>query len=125
MPFLITLTEDEKASLPKFGDKSLAFVKKALELAKSNPDFLPRNFDVAKFEKDVVLYDQMSSIMQRMSLAMNKMSYTFREVGAEGYSGGLIVYNSAKQAGKDAGGLESVMDELGKRFYKKYADKKS
>jgi hypothetical protein len=124
MPFLITLTDEEKASLPKFGDKSLGFVKKTLELAKKNPDFLPRNFDEAEFEKDVILYEQLYSIIQPMTMLMGKMSDTFREVGAESYIGGLVVYNSAKQADKDTGGLESVMDEIGKRFSRKLSSKK-
>jgi hypothetical protein len=46
LPFLIDLTADERKSLPKLGDKSRAFVIKALEVATQNPDFLPRSFNV-------------------------------------------------------------------------------
>ena len=42
LPFLIDLTADDRKALPKMGDKSRAFVSKALEVTTQNPDFLPR-----------------------------------------------------------------------------------
>jgi len=41
LPFLVDLNASERKSLPKMGDKSRAFVSKALEVATQNPDFLP------------------------------------------------------------------------------------
>jgi hypothetical protein len=46
LPFLVDLTADERKALPKMGDKSRAFVSKALEVATQNPDFLHRSFDL-------------------------------------------------------------------------------
>jgi len=43
MPYLTDLTLEQRKALPKMGDGSTAFVRKALELAKQNPDFLPRS----------------------------------------------------------------------------------
>jgi hypothetical protein len=43
LPFLIDLTADERKALPKMGDKSRAFVTKALEVGTQNPNFLPRS----------------------------------------------------------------------------------
>ena len=45
LPFLIDLSAEERKALPKMGDKSRAFVGKALEVATQNPEFLPRSFD--------------------------------------------------------------------------------
>lgn len=33
LPFLINLTQEERIQIPKMGDKTVAFVEKALELA--------------------------------------------------------------------------------------------
>lgn len=41
MPFVVNLTSEERASLLKMGDKSLAFVTKAREYAKSNKNLVP------------------------------------------------------------------------------------
>ena len=121
MPFLISLTLEERKSLAKFGDRSLAFVTKALELAIQRTDILPRNFDVNEFKKDVDLYNQLYSITQPLSLMLEKLDDTQKEVGSEAYSAALIVYQSAKMSGSDLGGLESVLDDLGKRFSRKTA----
>jgi hypothetical protein len=40
------------------GDKSRAFVSKALEVARQNPDFLPRSFDLDEMKRDVELLDR-------------------------------------------------------------------
>jgi hypothetical protein len=39
LPFLIDLSAEERKALPKMGDKSRAFVSKAMEVATQNPDF--------------------------------------------------------------------------------------
>ncbi len=119
LPFLITLTPAEKAKMPGFGDKSLAFARKTLALAQKQQDFLPRSFSVEEMEKDVNLYEDLYSIIQPMSLLMEKLYDTFRKVGVEAYEAARIVYGSAKQAGKNTGGLDAIMDDIGKRFARK------
>ena len=48
LPFLIDLTTEDRRTIVKMGDKSRAFVSKALEVATQNPEFLPRSFDFCK-----------------------------------------------------------------------------
>ncbi len=119
LPFLITLTYDERKSLPKLGDKTLAFVTKSLELANQRPDILPGNLSVAEFGKDVTLYTQLYSVIQSLTLLMEKLEDTQVIAGSEAYSAALIVYQTAKISGADLGGLEAVLDDLAKRFAKK------
>jgi len=38
--FTIVLTSDERHSLPAMGDKTVAFLEKALDMAKNNPQLL-------------------------------------------------------------------------------------
>lgn len=56
LPFLVDLSADDRKALPKMGDKSRAFVSKALEVATQNPEFLPRSFDIDEMRKDVQLF---------------------------------------------------------------------
>ena len=53
------LTPEQRKSLPKMGDKSQAFVNKALEVATQNPDFLPGSFDLEEMKRDVELGSDM------------------------------------------------------------------
>lgn len=45
-PYLVALQPEERAALPKMGDKSVAFVTKAAEYAQSLPKLMPQYLDV-------------------------------------------------------------------------------
>jgi hypothetical protein len=40
MPYLKTLSPDDRAELPKMGNKTFSFVQKSLEYCKQNPDLV-------------------------------------------------------------------------------------
>jgi hypothetical protein len=122
MPFLQSVGSEELKRLPKIGDKGLAFVKKALELAAQSDDFLPRSFDVQEMKNDVDLYEALLPIRIALAQLTEMVDETAALVGSEAYAAGLVVYNSAKMSGKGAG-LEGVLDELGKRFARKSGPK--
>ncbi|MBD2364983.1 hypothetical protein H6G36_28125 [Anabaena minutissima FACHB-250] len=118
LPFLIDLTTEERKSLPKLGDKSRAFVSKALEIATQNPDFLPRSFDLDEMRRDIELFEDLYPILLSLSQLQELVDDTSVAVGSEAYAAGLMVYNYAKASGKGAG-LESMVDDLGRRFARK------
>jgi hypothetical protein len=118
LPFLIDLTIEQRKALPKMGDKSRAFVSKALEVATQNPDFLPRSFDLEEMRRDVQLFEAMYPIVMAMTQLQELLDDTYVTVGSEAYSAALQVYTYAKASGQGAG-LESVVDELGQRFARK------
>jgi hypothetical protein len=118
LPFLIDLTTEERKSLPKLGDKSRAFVSKALEIAAQNPDFLPRSFDLDEMRRDIELFEALYPILLSLSQLQELVDDTSVAVGSEAYAAGLLVYNYAKASGKGAG-LETMVDDLGRRFARK------
>ncbi len=63
LPFLIDLTTEERRTMLKMGDKSRAFVSKALEVGTQNPDFLPRAFNLEEMRRDVELYEALYSVL--------------------------------------------------------------
>lgn len=118
LPFLIDLTMEERKALPKMGDKSRAFVSKALEVATQNPDFLPRSFDLEEMRKDVQLFEAMYPIVMALTQLQELLDDTYVTVGSEAYSAALQVYSYAKASGQGSG-LEAVVGELGQRFARK------
>jgi hypothetical protein len=118
LPFLIDLTVEERKALPKLGDKSRAFVSKALEVATQNPDFLPRSFDLEEMRKDVQLFEALYPIVVAFTQLQELLDDTYTAVGSEAYTAALQVYNYAKASGQGAG-LEGIVDELGQRFNRK------
>ncbi len=118
LPFLIDLTNEERKALPKMGDKSRAFVSKALEVATQNPEFLPRLFDLDEMRKDVQLFEALYPVLLSVTQFQELVDDTFLAVGSEAYAAALQVYSYAKASGQGAG-LETVVEEMGQRFARK------
>ncbi len=54
LPFLGDLSSDDRQALPEFGDKSLAFVQRAHDVARQDDSFLPRSSEVRASAFDLV-----------------------------------------------------------------------
>ena len=118
LPFLVDLTAEERKALPKMGDKSQAFVSKALEVATQNPDFLPRAFDLNEMRRDVELFEKMYPIVVALSQLQELVDDTAMAAGSEAYAAALQVYHYAKASGQGSG-LEGMVNEMGQRFVRK------
>ncbi|MER3433915.1 MAG: hypothetical protein C4288_10895 [Leptolyngbya sp. ERB_1_1] len=118
LPFLLSLTTEERKGLPKMGDRNLPFVKKALEVATQNPDFLPRSFEIEELRKDVELFESLYPLVVAFTQLNELLIDTHTVAGSEAYAAALQVYNYAKLSGNSAG-MEAVVDELGQRFSRK------
>ncbi len=119
LPFLISLTEKEKDEIPPIGPNIISFLNESVGAAKQNPGMMPGDFDLNELIKDVNLITQMGPIVSRYSALYEKLMDTYKEVLAESYAGGLAVYAMAKFRGKNLGGMDATLDNLGKRFAKK------
>lgn len=118
LSFLIDLSPEQRRSLPKMGDKSRAFVAKALAVAQQNSDFLPRSFSVEEFERDVALAEALLPIMVSLTRLQEQVTDTYTEVGSEAYSASLVVYQYGRNSG-DGQSLEGLLDDMGQRFARK------
>lgn len=118
VPFLIGLTPEERKYLPKMGDKSRAFVRRALEVGQRNEGILPRAFDLNEMRRDVELYDDLLPLYLGVTQFAELLNDTLIEIGSEAYASALVVYNAAKSHGQ-AAGLEEALDDLGRRFARK------
>ena len=118
LPFLVDLSSDDRKTLPKMGDKSRAFVSKALEVAAQNPEFLPRSFDLDEMRKDVQLFEALYPVLLSLTQLQELVDDTSLAVGSEAYAAALQVYSYAKASGQGAG-LDTVVAEMRKRFTRK------
>ena len=116
LPFLITLTADERRKLFKMGDKSLTFVSNSLTAAQSNPDILPASFDLEEFRRDYQLITTLTDIFFRLQQLTEKVDDTLMAVSSEAMSSSLSVYDYVKAAAKKTPGLKTVAEQLGERF---------
>lgn len=116
LPFLVNLTPDERRSLVKMGDKSLAFVNNSLSAAQTNRDILPANFDVEEFTRDYQLSLALTELLTGLRQLEEQMDDTLMAVGSEAMNSSLTVYNYVKTAAKSTPGLKRVAEQLGERF---------
>jgi hypothetical protein len=120
LPFLLGLSPDERRTLPRLGDKSRAFVTKALEVATQNPGFLPRSFDIDEMKQDVRLFDAMYPLLLSLTQLQELLDDTTTVVGSEAYAAALLVYGYAKTSGRNTG-LDAAVDDMSQRFARKAA----
>ncbi|UBF28113.1 hypothetical protein K9N68_09625 [Kovacikia minuta CCNUW1] len=116
MPFLISLTTDERRKRFKMGDKSLAFVSNSITVTQNNPEVLPGNFNAGEFEKDYNLTVSLTEVLSLLEQLSEQVDDTLMAVGSESMASSLLVYDFVKTAAKHSPGLKSVADQLGERF---------
>lgn len=116
LPFLVSLTVEERRATFKAGPDSLSFLTNAATAAKTNPDIFPLSFDRAGFLKDVELFMVLSELGTQADSISSRIDDTRLAVGGEAMQGGSQVYKYVNAAAKDTPGLKPVAELLGERF---------
>jgi hypothetical protein len=116
-PYLLQLSQEDRQTLFKMGDKSLAFVEKAEELAKTNPQFCPSYFDAESLRIDLSDAVNLRPLANRLQQIQRDVEDTMMVSGNEAITQALSFYGVVKQAAHDKiSGALAVYDELKKRF---------
>ena len=114
LPFLTDLDPEENRTLLRIGDKTEAFVRRALDVAERNPDMLPRSFDLEEMRADVDLYFQLQAIDWALTQFKELVSDTVGAVGEDAYRAALEVYSYAKLG--SAEGVDELRELMRRRF---------
>lgn len=116
MPFLVTLTEDERKSLFKLGPKSVDFIQDCSSAVQSFPAIFPASFNTSEFTKDAQLFKVLVDIFMSMDSLNEKLNDTLTAVGSEAMGAGLHAYTYVQAAADTTPGLKTVADKIGQRF---------
>jgi len=117
LPFLISLTNDERKGGMKLGDKSVAFIAKAISYAHANPTLVPGYVKLAEIEKDYNLQKDLIDIQQWLAGLLQKIDDTQQEAGVEAFNAILGFYQSVHVAAqKDVPGARAIYEDLSQRF---------
>lgn len=120
LPFLITLTPEERIAITKMGPKSVDFVNDALETVNTFPDIMPSSFDKDEFTRDTQLVSALIKIKMYLDALQQKVDDTLLEVGSEAMVRALDVYSQVNIQQDKVPGLRSAFEKLRSRFmYKK------
>ena len=116
MPFLISLTVDERKRLKGIGNKNLAYVQKCLEGAIAFPDELKKNFDVAEFQKDVTLFNNLLGAQIVCQALAELIDDSMKAAGIDAMGSASEVYDSLKSSAKSNANVKMIVAEIGERF---------
>lgn len=114
---VINLTNEERKNMLKMGDKTLAFVGKAIEFAEQNPSLTPAYMDLFEAKKDYELARKLNELLKDVTTLQRGLEDTMMVAGSESYDAALIFYGSVKGASRtNVSGAQAVYDELRERF---------
>ena len=116
LPFLVSLTVDERKSTFKAGPNSLSFVQNALTAAEGHPDIFPNSFSTPAFRKDVDLFSVLTELGTSAESLSSQIDDTRLAVGGEAMQQGSQVYTYVKAAADTTPGLKPIAEQLGERF---------
>ncbi|MGO4708392.1 hypothetical protein AB4Y90_04585 [Chryseobacterium sp. 2TAF14] len=116
-PYMGIMTADERKSLPKMSDKSVAFVNKVIEYTTANPKFIPSMMDAQECKKDYTANQTLLPLYAVSQQVGEMIKDTIMLTGHEAYVQALYYYGSVKLAAR-AGDAEAktIAEDLSKRF---------
>lgn len=116
-PHLTSLSTDDRRALPKMGDKSLAFVRKAREYAHNHPDLVPGFLSLELFENDLRAVDTLSNLRRVLQPLADNLEDSLMLGGSEAYQAALVFYRSVRAAAQSGQpNAKTVYEDLSARF---------
>jgi hypothetical protein len=112
---LIALTQPQKKTLRKMGDKSEAFCRGAMRVLEQNPQLAPPNLVAASPLQDLSTLDRLRPRMVRLARLSERAADTDLALGSDVMDASLKVYGLLKLTGRSEG-LDGLRRELGTRF---------
>jgi hypothetical protein len=103
LSFLVPMSPEERGDTVKLGDRKRAFIRKVLEIAAQNPEFLPHSFDLEEMRHDLKLFEALQPMLLALAQLRELIDDTAVAAGSEAYSAALEVYRYAKANGTVAG----------------------
>ena len=115
LPFLQTLTPEQKKRINNAANGRLPFIQQACQYAQQNPGVLPANFSLPEFVKDVTFLSQFVALVNANENFNGKVKDTFTLANSDGYDQALKVYKFF-QAANFTGEYKDIVDNLGTYF---------
>ncbi len=114
---VVNLTPDERMNMLKMGDKTLAFVRRALNFATQNPSLVPSYLNLEEAWKDYKLTEAISSLLKEFATLRRGLEDTAMVAGSEAYDAALVFYASVRGASRsNVPGAQAIHDELKRQF---------
>jgi hypothetical protein len=119
-PYLQGLTAEQRGSMLKMGDKTLATVQKTKSYMETNPEFVPTYMDKVEFLKDEAVASLLNPIANLSNQISTDVADTVMLAGSEALQASLLYYGQVKEAhSKGIPTAKPIYEDLSQRFSKK------
>ncbi len=116
-PYLISLTPEERKTLPRMADKTVAFVTKTADYAANSPAFVPPFVDPVELTQDVAGVSALTPLRQQLEQLALDTDSTVMVAGSEAYTTALTIYANIKFLAKNKQpGAQAAYEDLKERF---------
>ena len=119
-PYLQGLTTEERKSLFKMGNKTVANVQKTKSYVDTNPEFVPGYMDKTEFLKDEGVVSLLSPISNLALQLATDVDDTVMLAGSEALQAAMLYYGQVKEA--NSRGIPTarpIYEDLSQRFSKR------
>jgi hypothetical protein len=114
---LQNLEAKDRQAMAKMGDKTLAFVQKALQYAGQDAAMLPSYISLPEAAADLALTRQLDGILKLMAPLCQSVQDTVMMAGSDCYIAGLGIYGHIKAAAaNNVQGATAIAQDLSGRF---------
>jgi hypothetical protein len=116
MPFLISLTTNERIKSRKMGSKSVDYVRQCLEGAKAFPAELKQNFNTHEMERDYNLINNLLGAQVACQGLLELLNDTLMAGGVDAMEAADEVYASLKLSAKSNANVKLMVEKISQRF---------
>ena len=116
LPFLVSLTNEERKALRKMGPKSVDYVRQSLEGAKAFPDELKKSFNTLEMDKDYILINNLLGVQVACQALLELINDTLMAGGIDAMEAADEVYASLKLSAKGNANVKTMVDKIAERF---------
>ena len=114
---ITNLTADERRSLPKIGDKSMAFDEKCAAYMASRADLVPSFLDMDEMAKDRKLVADLLPCFRELAPLCEGLDDTITLANSDNMVGDLAFYQNVQSAAKrGVPGTDTILADLASRF---------
>ncbi len=117
MPFLIKLSDADRASMQMIDDGRKPFVEKSIDFGFRNPELDPGSGFLQAATNDISLFKGLVTIENQLRQLLEMVHDTKQVAGSEAYDVARYIYMKAKMNVKmGIPGSQAIADELGKLY---------
>ena len=116
-PYLQGLTAEERQSMFKLGNKTVATVQKTKSYVDTNPEFVPAYMNKPEFLKDEKVITQLQPIVNLTAQLHSDTDDTMMLSGSEALQNAMLYYGQVKEAhSKGVPTAKPIYEDLSERF---------